>query len=346
MTQYHKHIPKFVFTAVIFSILVGGNVSGQTEPMFFSARKFLKLLHPDQIRSATMPFETEERYNWHFIPRSRKGISFVQLSDEDQVAAAYKLLGSGLSKSGFEKAAGIIELEGILGEIETLGFMRRNPEKYYFSIFGQLEEIGNWGWRVEGHHLSLNFTLVEGKPVSQTPVFWGANPAEVPHGSKKGWKVLKKEEELARDLILSLDSKQKALAIISEKAPRDITTGTSRKAATVVSEGIPWSALKKNQQELLLSLITVYTDNFRDDLAEGHKEKIRRAGTQNLKFAWAGGLHPGQGHYYRIEGPTHLIEYDNTQNGANHIHSVFRELDNDFGEDLLGNHYEEAHNGH
>ena len=314
--------------------------SAQNEPMLQTGIKFLKELNLDQFQSAMQPFNTDERYNWHFIPRSRKGLSLKRMQD-NQKDFARQFLKSGLSIQGYEKAVGILELEGILNEIELWGFLRRDPQEYYFTLFGSPQENSTWGWRFEGHHISLNFTIVNGRPASQTPAFWGANPAMVPKGPKKGWRVLAEEENTARKLVQSLDIRQRKQAVISDRAPRDIITGTGRKAIVEKPEGIRHSALTEEQQKILWSLILVYTDNFRSDLAENQKKKIRDSGLQNLHFAWAGGLHPGQGHYYRIQGPTVLIEYDNTQNGANHIHTVFRDLQNDFGEDLLNRHYRE-----
>ena len=335
-----KYFPQLLLIFTMALCIIPEESSAQNEPMLHAGIKLIKELNPEQLALAVLPLTTDERYNWHFIPRSRKGLSLKRMQDK-QKDFARQFLKSGLSIQGYEKAVGIVELEGILNEIELWGFLRRDPQEYYFTLFGSPEENSTWGWRFEGHHISLNFTIVNGRPASQTPAFWGANPALVPKGPKKGWRVLAEEENTARKLIQSLDSTQRKQAVISDRAPRDIITGTGRKAIVEKPEGIRRSALTEEQQNILWSLILVYTENFRSDLAENQKKKIRDSGLQNLHFAWAGGLHPGQGHYYRIQGPTVLIEYDNTQNGANHIHTVFRDLQNDFGEDLLNRHYRE-----
>ncbi len=322
------------------SCIIPEDSSAQNEPMLQARIKLIKELNPEQLALAVHPLTTDERYNWHFIPRSRKGLSLKRMED-NQKDFAHQFLKSGLSIRGYEKAAGIVELEGILNEVELWGFLRRDPDEYYFTLFGSPEENSTWGWRFEGHHISLNFTIVNGRPASQTPAFWGANPALVPKGPKKGWRVLAEEENTARKLVQLLNRTQRKQAVISDRAPRDIITGTGRKAIVENPEGIRHSALTEEQQNILWSLVLVYTDNFRNDLAENQRKKILNSGLQNLHFAWAGGLHPGQGHYYRIQGPTVLIEYDNTQNGANHIHTVFRDLQNEFGEDLLNQHYQE-----
>ena len=234
-------------------------------------------------------------------------------------------------------------LELILRELESKApNMVRDPELYYFSIFGKPGPKETWGWRVEGHHLSFNFTIVEGRDVSGTPSFMGTNPAEVKDGPQKGLRVLAGEEDLGRALIKSLNDEQRKLAIIQTTAPKEILTAADRKVKPLAAAGIPHGQLTKPQSATLLRIIREYAYRNRPELANVDLASIRKAGLENIYFAWAGGLERGEGHYYRVQGPTFLLEYDNTQNDNNHIHAVWRDFDNDFGEDLLRKHYEQS----
>jgi hypothetical protein len=236
-----------------------------------------------------------------------------------------------------------MSLEDVLRVVEndTSG-ERRNSEKYYFSIFGQPSESGTWGYRVEGHHVALNFTVVDGKVVG-SPAFFGANPAEVRQGPRKGLRALAKEEDLARDLMAALTPEQKKTAIVTATAYKDILTAAERKAALKGQpSGLNSAKMNARQRELLQNVIEEYAHNVPEQLAQARLEKLKKAGN-NIFFAWAGGEDKGGPHYYRVQTPTFLIEYDNTQNNANHIHSVWRDFDGDFGLDLLKVHYERAH---
>jgi hypothetical protein len=310
-----------------------------------AAGNFLAALSADQRARATFPFENEERFNWHFVPRERKGLPLREMS-ATQRHLAYALLAAGLSQRGLIKAASVMSLEEILKVLENDSGERRNPEKYYFSIFGAPSEEKAWGWRVEGHHLSVNFTLAGGR-VSASPNFFGANPAEVRHGERKGLRVLAAEEDLGRDLLGALTAAQRDTAIIDAKAYPDILTGASRKAALEGKPGgLPAAKMTAKQRDLLGILVAEYARNFPDAVAEARLEKFRAAGSE-VWFAWAGVPDRGGPHYYRVQAPAFLIEYDNTQNGANHIHSVWRDLDEgDWGLDLLKRHYATAGRGH
>ena len=305
-----------------------------------AAQAFLDLLDDDQREQAHMAFDSEERFNWHFVPRNRNGLPLKAMTDR-QREAAHALLRSALSERGYEKATNVVELEGILGVLEN-NPTRRDPEKYYVTIFGTPSKEAPWGWRFEGHHLSLNFSSVTNEVVATTPAFFGANPAEVPRGDRKGWRVLHAEEDRARALLGLLNDDQRARAMIAETAPRDIITGADRHARLQGFEGLPAASMTPAQRDSLLRLVEEYTHNMPSDVAAATWARIEEAGIDRLHFAWAGSDRRGQGHYYRIHGPTLLLEYDNTQNNANHIHTVWRGFDNDFGEDLLRNHYEES----
>jgi hypothetical protein len=218
----------------------------------------------------------------------------------------------------------------------------RDPERYYLAIFGTPSEKSPWGWRFEGHHVSLNFSSVTGK-LAVTPAFLGTNPARVPEGPTKGLRVLAQEEDLARRLLTGLNAQQRRQAIIDEEAPADIITGNQRTVSLARFEGLAYADMTADQRFLLEQLIRVYLDNMKPRIAQHQWQRMEDAGLDKLHFAWAGSAEPGQAHYYRIHGPTFLVEYDNTQNNANHIHTVWRDPANDFGRDLLRDHYENGH---
>src|SRR5215813_348699 len=303
---------------------------------------FLNSLSPEQRTKAVFKLEDEQRFDWHFIPRPRKGIPFKEL-DPAQQRLGNALLASGLSQQGFIKAATIMSLDAVLRDMETGGTVVRDPELYYLSIFGDTLSGKPWGWRVEGHHISLNFTIADDKNIATTPAFFGANPAEVLAGTRKGLRTLPAEEDLARALMKSMDDKQRAQALVSEKAPTDILSTNLRKAEPLKPAGLQTSRLGQKQQETLMALLHEYATRHSPDISATRLDRIRSAGLSNIFFAWAGGLEHGQAHYYRIQGSTFLIEYDNIQNNANHIHSVWRDFNGDFGLDLLAMHHNQDH---
>jgi len=310
-------------------------------PITENAGRFLASLTPEQAQKARFTFADDERLNWHFIPKERKGLPLREMTPP-QKHLAMSLLNSALSQRGFTKATSIMSLEDILRQLEKDDGERRNPEKYYFSIFGDPSEKGTWGFRVEGHHLSLNFTLINGRVVG-SPNFYGTNPAEVREGPRKGLRVLHAEEDLGRDLLASLTPEQKGVAIIDKEAYKDILTMASRKASIEgPPKGLQATKLNARQRTLLNTLIEEYTRNMPDDVAQAREALIKKAGN-DIFFAWAGVEQKGGPHYYRIQAPDFLIEYDNTQNGANHIHSVWREFKGDWGDDLLAQHYKASH---
>jgi len=309
--------------------------------MTLAAQHFLASLTPEQRAQAAFPFQADERQNWHFIPKERKGLPLLDMQPQ-QKALAHALLAAGLSQQGYIKAVSIMSLEDVLRILENADPNYRNPQKYYFSVFGEPSDTGTWGYRVEGHHLSQNFTVVNGK-IADTPSFFGSNPAEVREGPRQGLRILAAEEDLARDLLESLTPEQKKIAIVTDKAYPDILTMASRKAALEGQpSGLSAAKMTGKQFDLLQTLLSDYAQNVPEQLAQTRLEHIKNAGT-NLFFAWAGGQERGVGHYYRIQSPTFLIEYDNTQNNANHIHSVWRDFNGDFGLDLLAMHYQQGH---
>jgi hypothetical protein len=308
-----------------------------------AATLFLDSLSPDQKARATFAFDSEERLRWHFIPNetfARKGLMIKDMN-EAQRRLAHDLLRSGLSARGYLKVTSIIELEDILKAVEVGGKMARNKEEYLFSVFGTPASKGRWGWRVEGHHISLRFAIVDGAmngDISSSPMFLGANPAEVRDGDKKGTRVLADEEDAARALLLSLPGDLQAKAIVNPVAPGDILTMNKNDIAPLPEQGVAFSAMGLPQQALLMKLIDAYTSNMEADIAAERLARIKAQGINNVRFAWLGETEKGKKHYYRVQGPTFLIEYDNTQNNGNHIHSVWRDFNGDFGRDLLREH--------
>lgn len=309
--------------------------------MVETARAFLASLAPEQTSKATFAFDAEERLNWHFIPRERKGLPLKEMTPV-QKHLAQALLSAGLSQRGYIKATTIMTLEDILRVMENDSGVRRNPDGYFFSIFGEPAEKGRWGYRVEGHHVSLNFTVVDGR-VTGAPNFFGANPAEVREGPRKGLRVLSREEDLARELLTSLNPDQKKVAIVEKVAYKDILTAASRKASLQGQpSGLQAAKMTAAQRRTLQALVEEYAYNMPEQLAQARLDQIKKAGA-SLYFAWAGVEQRGGPHYYRVQAPSFLIEYDNTQNNANHIHSVWRDYDGDFGMDLLKEHYQQSH---
>ncbi len=283
-----------------------------------AATRVLASLDAEQKAKATFDFKGDERSNWHYIPKTRKGLTIKEMT-ADQRSLAHALLASGLSQQGYGKATNIMSLEPILHDLEGAArVFPRDPELYHFFVFGKPGARETWGWRVEGHHVSVNFTIVKGDFIAGTPSFFGTNPAEGRQGPRSG------------------------LRVIQTTAPKEILTEAKRKVQPLEAAGIPGSKLTREQSDLLLNLIKEYVFRIRRDLANDDLKKIEKAGVEKIYFAWAGGLERGEGHYYRVQGPTFLLEYDNTQNNNNHIHAVWRDFESDFGEDLLLKHYQEV----
>jgi hypothetical protein len=308
--------------------------------MVAAAQALLSSLSPKLRSQMTLPLEGDDRFRWHYFPQemfARKGVKIKDMNAA-QRNAAHVLLRGALSAQGYSKATQIMQLEKILGALEG-GRIDRDPELYSIMLFGTPSRDQPWGWRIEGHHLSLTFIAVKPDLIASTPAFMGSNPAEVPAGPLAGLRILKAEQDMARSLLASLDESQRSRAVIMTDAPRDIVTGNSRTVALQDPAGLAASAMTDIQRDMLRRLIGEYVQNMQPAIAQRQWERIERAGIDAIHFAWAGSGERGQPHYYRVHGPTALIEYDNTQNGANHIHSVWRDLQDDFGVDLLRRHY-------
>ncbi len=310
-----------------------------------AASKFLSSLTPEQRQRATFAFEAPERLRWHFIPTEnfpRNGLLIKDMT-EAQRTAAYDVLKTGLSARGYQTYTAIIQLEAVLREIEQGRAQARDPELYRFSVFGTPADKGTWGWRVEGHHVSLHYTVIDGKVVASTPSFSGTNPAEVKDGPQKGTRILAQLEDTGRALVTALDAAQRGTAVLSATAPNDILTENKLDITPLSPTGLSYAAMTPAQRDLLMKVLDAYAGLMADDIAADRMAKIRTAGLDRLAFAWAGPLERGQKHYYRVQGPTILIEFDNTQGNGNHVHAVWRDFAGDFGRDLLREHLKTAH---
>ena len=328
--------------AVLICLALTVRAHSPAEEMAAAANNFLVTLTPEQKTKATFDFKGDERPNWHYIPKVRKGLTFKEMTAV-QNRLANALLATGLSQRGYVQSATIMSLEQILREMEgPTGAMVRDEELYYVSIFGTPGAKETWGWRVEGHHLSLNFTIIAGNEITATPSFMGTNPAEVRQGARKGLRVLAGEEDLGRALIKLLTDEQKKSAIYAAVAPKEVLTGNQRSVKPLPTAGLAAARMTKEQNDVLLKLVKEYVQRCRPEVADHDLEKIQKAGWDKVVFAWAGGVEKGEGHYYFVQGPTFLMEYDNTQNNNNHVHAVWRDFANDFGEDLLKKHYAET----
>jgi hypothetical protein len=306
-----------------------------------AASQFVGSLSQEQRSKALIAYEAPERLGWHFIPKAtRKGLQIKEMSPE-QRETAHALLKTCLSAVGYDKATKIMSLEHILHVLESSrgGRNIRDTERYYFTVFGTPAEQGQWGLSIEGHHLSLNFVVKDGQIASTTPAMFGANPAtvksEVEGGLPVGTRVLAEEEEAAFALAKSLNEAQFAKALIAAEAPGDIRAAGEAQPPQDAPAGIAASELTDDQRQLLRALVGAYLASMPDDVRQQRMAAIREAGTDRIHFAWAGPKEPGTGHYYRLQGPTFLIEFVNTQpdsagNRANHIHSVWRDMRGDF----------------
>jgi hypothetical protein len=309
--------------------------------MAAAAARWLQSLDTPQRQQASYAVDDAERENWHFVPRARKGLPLKAMTP-GQRTLARGLVAAGLSERGLLTTDAIIALEDVLRAMS--GSPVRDRELYFFTVFGSPDPHATWGWRIEGHHLSVNVLVVGGAKVSVTPMFLGSNPAEVrTEHAQKGRRALAAEEDLGRALMRALTEDQRRVARIADQAPDDIVTGNDREAKLAAPTGLSYARMTPDQQARLRALVEVYAGRLRTELAQAELQRIADRGWDRLHFAWAGGLEAGEGHYYRIHSPEFVIEYDNTQNGANHVHTSWRDFKGDFGRDLLREHVLESH---
>lgn len=354
----HLYSPRLIVALAFVAVLVGGAVASErsASSMASAATQLLGSLTPEQRQQAAFAFESDERTKWHFIPTEtfpRNGLT-IKAMTEPQRKLALAMLRTGLSQRGYMTATQIMDLENVLRDLEAAQraaapagrgrgqALVRDPERYFFSIFGTPSPKGAWGWRVEGHHISLHFTVVNGSLIAGAPTFFGINPAEVRSGPKAGLRVLGEAEDVARSLVLALDAPRRAKAVINAVAPADIITMNQLPIKPLDPAGILASELTPSQRDLLMKLVDAYASQVTEDVAAGRMDRLRKAGVEKIGFAWAGETERGKKHYYRVQGPTFLIEHDNTQGDGNHIHSVWRDFDGDFGRDLLREHLASA----
>jgi hypothetical protein len=308
--------------------------------MTTAAEQFVGSLDDKQKEVALLAYDTPDRVKWHFIPlATRKGLQVKEMTEE-QKALAHKLLKSSLSELGYGKATKIMQLETLLNHLEMgKGPNIRDPYRYYFTLFGKPGLEGRWGLSIEGHHLSFNFVVDGGKIISSTPQFMASNPAEVKDDYiadiKKCTRILGKEEELAFALVTSLNEEQSQAAIIDATAPKEIRGAGEPQPSQDTAVGLTFDKLNEEQQKTLRNLMAEYLRAMPTEVSAQRLVEIEEAGVAKIYFAWAGATKPGIGHYYRVQGPTFLIEFVNTQpdaagNPANHIHCVWRDMRGDF----------------
>jgi len=318
-----------------------------------AANAFLNSLWPDQKAKASYPFEDDERLSWHFVPTGanykpgdrelRKGMPLGAMQPfQRELATA--LIAAGLSQQGIIKAQQIMSLEQVLLLLEAAKpANRRDSDNYFITVFGKPAAKGRWGYRIEGHHLAQNYTIVDGK-VSDSPSFFGSNPAEVRIGPRTGLRVLALEDDYGYDVIESLDKSQQDVAVVDKTALKDIITAASRKAAlNGAPNGLSAAKMTAAQYDKLMTLVELYASNVPQAMAERRMELAKKQPKESTYFAWTGDVKRGGLHYYRVQTPAFLIEMDCTQDQGNHIHSVWRDYENDFGLDLLKSHYSASH---
>ncbi len=292
---------------------------------------------PAKRSRLVLGFDDPLRTDWHYTPRSRPGLAFAEL-DAKQREAVHRLLRTALSEAGHRKVVNIIELELVLRDMEFALSLLRDPEKYSVVFFGTPDARAAWGWRFEGHHLSLNFTL-RGDRIATSPAFFGANPATVPKGPKQGQRALAAEEDEARKLFALLDAAQKRAALIDTRTYGDIVTGAKDRVSPLENRGLEARSMTEAQRAQLHKLIEVYADCFEPGLRAARLARVSAGAFEDVRFAWVGATERGQRHYYRVQGAKFLIEYDASQGDGNHQHTVWRDFDGDFGRDLLRDHH-------
>jgi hypothetical protein len=335
-----------------------------------AALVFLDALDDRQRGKAAFSLgDTDERTNWAYFPRQHKGVPLLEMSPAQQ-KAAHVLVSDSLSLPVYAKVCSIMALESVLNLLEARQLdAARDPGRYFFSIFGSPRDDA-WGWRLEGHHVCLNYTIAGGDVVSATPLFLGANPAEVAHGDTPVLRPCGEEEDAGRSLVEMLDPAQREAAVLCEVAPPDFTmmnapvvpetslppdfVGAMRPRENPMTaeqkemvrfdrlapRGVPGAALNEAQRAALSSLVDVYVQRLPEPLAAHER---RRIDVDDVHFAWAGSTARREGHYYRLQGPSFLVEYDCTQDDGNHIHAVWRDMDRDFGLDVLRSHTASSH---
>ncbi len=350
----------FNLPSLLLCIFISFQVSAQAD-YFAEIKQYATELHTSfskfQKQAGLLSFNDTSRLKWNNLPvglRARAGVSIGNMNN-DQRRLVHRLLSASLSSQGYLKATGIMHLDELINgfydslyarkafDEKTFGFIKKlnwSPKNFYFAFFGSPADT-KWGYKLEGHHLSINFTFV-GDKISVTPFFVGTDPAEFTLSEYAGWRVLNQEEDLGIKLINSLNESQKKKAIQSIEVPGDIITAAESGKRLIDNWGIKSSELDKKQQAILQATIREFVFNMEYEKATAEYDKIQKAGLDNIYFGWIGALQEKEGHYYVINGPTFLIEFDNyggPRREANHIHAIWREKGNEYGEDVLKKHY-------
>jgi hypothetical protein len=312
-----------------------------TQAVASAAANWLETLSDDQRATAVWPFESAERGNWHYAPRTRNGLALRDMTDRQQTAA-HDVLNATLSEQGTKKARAIMALENVLRDIEGgHGGGRRDPLNYAFTVFGT-PGSPPWGWRIEGHHLIVNITAARSGELAVTPTFWGANPARIPSGDREGERTLEAEYHVGLALANTLTPSQRQEAVFSDRSVGNIVTERGRSRALATPTGLSCGDLDDQQHTMLTALVSAYVDNVAPATADAYRRSAL-PDLESLRFTWAGGMAEGEAFYYRVHGPRLLIEFDCTPNDANHIHTVWRDPANDWGRDVLAEHYRHHH---
>ncbi len=331
----------FAVTIGILSAAFSGSAMAQSAAPSAAAQRLIDATSQADRAALLLPFNDEARSNWHYTPRSRDGLAWKAMSPAQRDAST-ALLRSALSEPGLNKVRALMALEIALRELETFGLMR-DPDNYAIAIYGA-PAAPAWGWRIEGHHLSLHFSLSADRYVATLPQFFGANPALVPRDTagapRKGFRLLGGEEDLAREWLDSLSPAQRSKALLDARPFGDIVTRNAARVNPLAPVGLEFASMNSNQQALLLKLLGAFADHLNPELAEARLARVRAATLESIRFGWAGSTVRGEPHYFRIQGATFLIEFDNS--GGNHIHSVWRDFQGDWGRDVLADHYRRA----
>ena len=338
--------------------LISIHVNAQPNlPASIAASQFLSTLSADQMKQANLPFQDSLRLKWTNLPVGlvpRPGISYGSLSDQSRISY-HRLLSAMLSSQGYLKITSIMQLDDILNVLYQEAFDRKEINQkmldgmkglkwahgnYYIAIWGKPHDKEPWGLSFGGHHLALNLTQ-QGDRTTMSPFFIGTDPSEVKTSKYAGWRVLSKEEDYGFLLINTLTEKQKSKAVLEREVPGDIITNPNASQRITSYYGIAAKEFDDVQKDILKLIIEEYTHNFDHATAHRLSEQIDKTGLDKIYFAWIGALENNKPHYYIINAPDFLIEYDNVgfQHDGNHIHAILREKGNDFGEDILKNHY-------
>ncbi len=352
---------KFLLGAVMLLFTSSTSLSAQANPGIPEAvNAFLKTLQPEQLEKTVYDFKDSLRYKWTNLPIGmvpRPGIGYGSLSDESRMAF-HRVLSALLSSQGYLKTTSIMQLDDILNDLYQQSFdegkinasmLKRMQDlkwahgNFFISVWGKPGKDAAWGINFGGHHLALNYTS-DGKKGTMSPYFVGTDPSEVKFGKYAGWRVLSKEEDYGFLLVNSLNGQQKSKAILDKKVPQDIITSPQSSQRITEYYGIAGKELDQTQKTFLKLIIMEYVHNFEHNKAHAIMDKIEKTGLDMVYFCWIGSQENNKAHYYIIHGPDFLIEYDNVgfQNDGNHIHAIFRENGNDFGEDLLKQHYSQG----